>query len=318
MEESIASLPDRKMRSHGVHAAMQPKQVKPLVTVRAVIKTQPGGAQSRLVRCSDGRLYILKMQPNPQGPNVLANEAIGATLLRGLGLPAPRWTPIALGLRSVRLFPELQMLHYGGASASPSCGLHFGSEYIVGAECGLSRTTTERFVDHDLAHEHFLAVSLFDRWACHQDKRQYLLRRRPGRRCLETVFIDNGHLFGGPQWRTSASYQPLPRHIAGANISVSTIVEKWAKRMEYRVPRLLEQAIEMVPRSWYVGDIRSLYSCLLARLAEMRSCVLSERIEDGGRIKAQMGPLIEAASSVPSRFSIRVLHGKGTQTTDQS
>ena len=32
-----------------------------------VIRKQHGGSQSRLVSCTDGRLYVLKMHPNPQG-----------------------------------------------------------------------------------------------------------------------------------------------------------------------------------------------------------------------------------------------------------
>ena len=66
---------------HGSHGA--------LLTVTTVIRTQKGGSQSRLVTCDDGKLYVLKMHPNPQGPNVLANEAIGSILLRGLGFLRP-------------------------------------------------------------------------------------------------------------------------------------------------------------------------------------------------------------------------------------
>ena len=64
----------------------------------SVVRKQPG-LQSRLVRCDDGKLYELDYL-NPQGPNVLANEAIGAMLIRGLGgLPMPPWKPVAIDLR---------------------------------------------------------------------------------------------------------------------------------------------------------------------------------------------------------------------------
>ena len=61
------------------------------------------------MRCDDGKLYVLKMNPNPQGPNVLANEALGSILIRGLGLRAPPWKAVTIDLKTVRFFPELAM-----------------------------------------------------------------------------------------------------------------------------------------------------------------------------------------------------------------
>jgi len=83
---NLASRLAQYPRIHQVHQRQQKT-----LTVTMVIKKQPGGAQSRLVLCDDGKLYVLKMHPNPQGPNVLANEALGAMIMGGLGLLAPRW-----------------------------------------------------------------------------------------------------------------------------------------------------------------------------------------------------------------------------------
>ena len=84
---------------HGSHES--------LLTVTSVVRTQKGGSQSRLVTCDDGKLYVLKMHPNPQGPNVLANEALGSILLGGLGFFAPRWRRGTINLKTIRLFPDL-------------------------------------------------------------------------------------------------------------------------------------------------------------------------------------------------------------------
>jgi hypothetical protein len=62
----------------------------PAPTLATVIRALPGGSQSRLVLCSNRKTYVLKTHPNPQGNNILANEAIESILLHGLGLRTPR------------------------------------------------------------------------------------------------------------------------------------------------------------------------------------------------------------------------------------
>jgi len=48
-----------------------------------------GGSQPALIRCNDGKLYVVKFFNNPQGSNVLANEVLGNELLSALNLPSP-------------------------------------------------------------------------------------------------------------------------------------------------------------------------------------------------------------------------------------
>ena len=49
-----------------------------------------GGAQSHLLRASDGACYVTKFQNNPQHIRVLANEMLATNLGLALGLPMPR------------------------------------------------------------------------------------------------------------------------------------------------------------------------------------------------------------------------------------
>jgi hypothetical protein len=65
--------------SSPTHRPWHPEQKG--LTVTTVIRRMSGGSQSRLIQCDDGKLYVLKMYPNPQGPNVLANEALGSILM---------------------------------------------------------------------------------------------------------------------------------------------------------------------------------------------------------------------------------------------
>jgi hypothetical protein len=80
---------------------------------------------------------VLKMHLNPQGPNVLANEALGSILLSGLGFLAPRWRPVTIDLRTVQFFPGLAMETDENETTFPACGTHFGSEYLGGSEYDL-------------------------------------------------------------------------------------------------------------------------------------------------------------------------------------
>ena len=51
------------------------------------IRRMRGGAQSHLMRCSDGNYYVVKFQNNPQHKRVLVNEFLGTRLAAIMGLP---------------------------------------------------------------------------------------------------------------------------------------------------------------------------------------------------------------------------------------
>ncbi len=54
--------------------------------VRAIeqIRRMRGGAQSHLMRCSDGNYYLVRFQNKPQHRGVLVNELLGTRLARRL------------------------------------------------------------------------------------------------------------------------------------------------------------------------------------------------------------------------------------------
>jgi hypothetical protein len=254
-----------------VHRVGQADQT--VLTVTMVIKAQPGGAQSRLVECDDGKLYVLKMHPNPQGPNVLANEALGAMIMDGLGLRTPRWKPVTIDLKTVRFFPDLAMHTAEKEIIFPACGLHFGSEYLGGPQYDLFDFFPKSYSHKlkDTAQQ--LAVYLFDVWASHQDERQCLFQRIRGESLYDIFFIDNGHLFGGPKWsefgydsrRRSVNIQPL--------LMRDPRIDEWLKLFDSHIPGLLHRAITLVPEEWYQGDVYALYARLLWRLEVIRRLV---------------------------------------------
>jgi hypothetical protein len=251
------------------------KQPGPCVV--QVVKKQRGGSQSRLVLCDDGKFYVLKMHPNPQGNNVLANEALGAILLSALGFLVPPWRPITINLKTLPSFPELIMETADGTKL-PACGVHFGSEYLGGPQYDLFDLIPESYRIRNV--EQVAAINLFDLWANHHDYRQWVYRRIKSKGLYEAVFIDNGHLFGGPEWSDEAgvSLKLWSRYFHKPLISECLVMERWLTVFEARIPRLLHEAMAVIPPEWYEGDIYALCARLLQRLECLRGIASLEPV----------------------------------------
>jgi len=63
--------------------------VTPCISAVQHLRRLRGGAQSHLLRASDGAFYVTKFQNNPQHIRVLANEMLATRLGLALGLPMP-------------------------------------------------------------------------------------------------------------------------------------------------------------------------------------------------------------------------------------
>jgi hypothetical protein len=256
-----------------------------LLTVTCVVRTQKGGSQSRLVTCDDGKLYVLKMHPNPQGPNVLANEALGSILLRGLGFCAPRWKRVTINLKTLRLFPDLSMCTADGGTAFPACGVHFGSEYLGGPRYRLFDFMSRSQLHKVRNASQLLPMYLFDIWASHQDTRQCVYTRLGEANLYDTFFIDNGHLFGGPAWQGVAGpARTLPSDISEPITVGDPRVEQCLKLFEEHIPQLLHRAVAVIPPEWYKDDIYALYARLMWRLEFLRLLVAGDILGKGSRM----------------------------------
>src|SRR5437667_11647069 len=92
------------------------------------IRRMRGGAQSHLMRCSDGHYYVVNFQNNRQHRRILVNELLGTRLAARLGLPT---TPAAIVSVSEGLIGLTPDLHMQLPRACPPCraGLQFWSRY---------------------------------------------------------------------------------------------------------------------------------------------------------------------------------------------
>src|ERR1022692_1935477 len=71
---------------------LSPGQSAPVLKASAILKRLSGGLHTVLVKASDGFLYVVRMMDSFQGPNVLANEALGNELAKYLGISVPTRT----------------------------------------------------------------------------------------------------------------------------------------------------------------------------------------------------------------------------------
>ena len=85
-----------------------------------------GGAQSHLLRASDGACYVTKFQNNPQHIRVLANEMLATNLGLALGLPMPRVEVIEVSDSLIEHTEDLR-ISLGGAKIPCRSGKQLGS-----------------------------------------------------------------------------------------------------------------------------------------------------------------------------------------------
>ena len=81
-----------------------------------------GGAQSHLMLGSDGQLYVVKFQNNPQHVRVLANELYATRLAEAVGLSVPATEVIEVSEWLIQNTPELTAVRFN-LDVSPSSAL---------------------------------------------------------------------------------------------------------------------------------------------------------------------------------------------------
>jgi len=253
----------------------------PGLVVHAVqfIRKMGGGSQPALIRCSDDRLYVVKFFNNPQGSNVLANEVLGNELLNIFGFPIPRWKIVSVSNSFVKENPEAAFETSSGTS-SVEVGLHFGVEFLGAEKTGqIYEWLPGGFANRLSNRGDFVGIYIFDIWANHCDNRQSLFLTKDENISFQAVFVDNGHLFGGPEWKQQRRYCESAHLDKRFNLNEwnEGIVEGWISRFESIDFSLVFQITQNVPRFWYGGDIERVADSLIQRLSMLRALLSEEK-----------------------------------------
>jgi hypothetical protein len=138
------------------------------------IRRMRGGAQSHLMRCSDGHYYVVKFQNNPQHSRVLVNELLGTRLAARMGLPTTPVAVVEVCEELIRLTPEL-CVELARSRIPCQAGLQFGSRFPGDPR----RLALHDFLPdeqlREVANLHdFAGMLVFDKWTCNTNGRQTL------------------------------------------------------------------------------------------------------------------------------------------------
>lgn len=270
------------------------------------LRRMRGGAQSHLMRCSDGNYYVVKFQNNPQHRRILVNELLGTKLAARLGLPT---TPVAI----VEVSEELIRLTHELAMEMPRyripCqpGLQFASRYPGDPR----RLTLHDFLPDEqlrqVANLHeFAGMLVFDKWTCNTNGRQTLFFQEPlpeERQAADspaakkigalysTLMIDQGFCFNAGEWNfPDAPLRGLyARNRVYEGVTGMESFAPWLERLEKQMTeRALDEIMRQIPPAWYEDDYDA-----LVRLSEQllrRSSRVPDLILDAKKSNRQPFP----------------------------
>lgn len=247
-----------------------------------------GGAQSHLMRCSDGNYYVVKFQNNLQHRRILVNELLGTKLAARLGLPTTPAAVVEVGQELIRLTPDLA-IEMPRSRIPCHAGLQFGSRYPGDPQ----RLTLHDFLPDEQLREvknlhDFAGMLVFDKWTCNTNGRQTVFfreMREGGDRTVspaaaqgraeraevsgehyQTVMIDQGFCFNAGEW----NYPDAPlrglyaRNRVYEGVTGMESFAPWIGRLENRLTeRVLDDLLREIPPQWYEDE----YDALL-RLVE--------------------------------------------------
>ena len=235
------------------------------------IRRMRGGAQSHLMLGSDGHLYVVKFQNNPQHIRVLANELLATRLAEAVGLSVPATEVVEVTEWLIQNTPELRMQR-GKAEENCEAGLQFGSRYVGGLMPGqvVDFLPEEQLSEvRNLAE--FAGILVIDKWTGNSNGRQAVFHRKPRERLYRATFVDQGYCFHAGEWTFPDS--PLrgvyARNHVYAGVCGWDSFEPWLKRVEQMEPDTIWQVAEAVPPRWYGGDMADMERLVL-RLLERR------------------------------------------------
>ena len=242
------------------------------------IRRMRGGAQSHLMRCSDGHYYVVKFQNNPQHRRILVNELLGTRLASRLGLPTAPVSVVEVSAELIQLTPEL-CIELPRSRTPCSAGLQFGSRYP-----GDPRQLTlhdflpdEKLREVENLHD-FAGMLVFDKWTCNTNGRQTLFFETKGQRAdggsaawagarsdtagaphwtYQTVMIDQGFCFNAGEWNfPDAPLRGLyARNRVYEGVTGIDSFVPWLERMEKRITEsVLGELAEEIPPEWYEDD----------------------------------------------------------------
>jgi hypothetical protein len=232
-----------------------------------------GGAQSHLMRCTDGHFYVVKFQNNPQHLRVLANELLGTRLAERAGLSVPATRVVEVSGWLIESTPEMREARSGRAEICTP-GFHFGARFV--ADPFASQVVDHLPADHfdRVANlEEFAGMLCLDKWTCNANGRQAVFSRRMRERKYRATFIDQGYCFNAGEWNfPDAPMRGVYAHNeVYAGVSGWESFEPWLSIIEQIPTETIAECADGVPPEWL--DDSDEFDRLLEQLFKRRARV---------------------------------------------
>jgi hypothetical protein len=216
-----------------------------------------GGAQSHLLRASDGNGYVTKFQNNPQHIRVLANEMLATRLGLALGLPMARVEVIEVSDWLIEHTEGLR-IQLAGQGIPCRSGKQLGSLYVGCESPGMTFDYLPRELLVRVRNvDDFARVLVLDKWTCNSDGRQAVFCRKTLRsQRYHATFIDQGYCFNAGEWTFPDS--PL-RGVYATNCVYEGVTgweafEPALSRAEEMDSDAIWRCAADIPEEWYERD----------------------------------------------------------------
>ena len=241
------------------------------------MRTMRGGAQSHLLTANDGHAYVIKFPNNPQSLRVLANEWLGCSIGRALGLTIPEPAIVYVPATLVEGSPSL-VIQVGNSKMKCSHGLAFGSRFIS------EEPVFDYLPDSALSQvenvREFIGVFALDKWLCDCDGRQAVFCRSKREHGFRAHFIDFGFCFNAGQWNfPDAVLRGIYAHkVVYRNVCGWESFDPWLSRIEsFPLPTLRAIAAD-IPPEWIERDtLFQLVERIDARRSRVRELIAAVR-----------------------------------------
>ena len=255
---------------------MADPKIVPVVRAIEHVRGMRGGSQAHLMKCSDGRFYVVKFANNPQNARILTNELLASQIATCLKLPAPRCAIVDVPAELIELTKELVIIT-GHHETPCQAGLAFGSRYIPLSnrwDTAWKFMATADLLSNIENLRDFMGMLVFDKWTGNTDGRQVVfVKRRNGFRAF---MIDNGFCFNAGDWNFPDS--PIRGLFANREVYSETNFisqfEPWLNLVEedHLNASVLREFATQIPKEW-IGIDRPLFEFLLWRLDRRRARV---------------------------------------------
>lgn len=228
------------------------------------IRTLNGGTQAHLMRASDGQLYAVKFQNNPQSARVLASEFLATRIGMWLGLPMAQVEVIEVSDWLVN--HDLLRIETDDRLTRCASGRQLAFRHLPQTVASLRSECFDQVTNK----EEFIRVLPFDKWTANCDNRQAVFVKK--QRNYHAVFIDQHNCFNAGRW----TFPDAPYFGTFEHGQVYQDVSGWVwfepilSRIE-KISRFdLWKLATEIPPEWYQHDTAAL-SRLIERLYRRRS-----------------------------------------------